>query len=300
MAQKIVPNLWFSGDAEQAGEFYSSALPKTTSRVTARYPDEVPEWQAAFAGKALVVDFFIDGFQISMINSDDAFRPNPMISFVLNFDPQMFDGDADAARAALDATWAALSDGGMALMPLGTYPFSPHFGWMQDRYGVSWQLMLPDPAAEPRPFVMPQLMFAGAVQDKAREAAELYISLFDDAGFGSVSEYQQQTGTAGAGSVMSGEFRLAGQWFRMIDSNVAHAFSFTPGVSFEVRCRDQAEIDRLWDALSASPEAEQCGWLADRYGACWQIVPENMGELMQRPGAYERMLKMKKLVIADF
>ena len=299
MSQKIVPNLWFNGDAEQAGEFYSTALPKTTSQLIARYPDELPDWQASFAGQPLVVDLLIDGYRISLINAGDEFRPNPMISFMLNFDPVLF-GDADAARAALDATWAALSDGGMALMELDEYPFSPRFGWMQDRYGVSWQLMLTDSGDAPRPFVVPQIMFAGDVQDKAREAAELYTSLFDDAGIGMVAEYPQQAGTAGAGAVMFGEFQIEGQWFRMMDSNVAHEFTFTPGVSLEVRCRDQAEIDRLWEALSAVPEAEQCGWLADRYGVSWQIVPENMGELMERPGAYGRMLKMKKLVIDDF
>ncbi|UNK70649.1 VOC family protein [Microbacterium sp. H1-D42] len=300
MSQKIIPNLWFNGDAEQGGEFYSAALPNTTSRITARYPDEVPESQAGFAGKPLVVDLSVDGFQITMINSDAHFRPNPSISFMLNFDPLMFGGDADTARARLDETWAALAEGGMVLMELAEYPFSPHYGWVQDRYGVSWQLMLTDPEGDPRPFVIPQIMFAGAVQDKAREAAELYTSLFDDAEIGMVAEYPAATGAAGAGSVMFGEFRVGDQWFSMMDSNVAHEFAFSPGVSLEVRCHGQAEIDRLWDALSAVPEAEQCGWLADRYGVSWQIVPDNMGELMERPGAYGRMLKMKKLVIADF
>ena len=78
------------------------------------------------------------------------------------------------------------------------------------------------------------------------------------------------------------------------------AFLFSEGLSLEVQCEDQTEIDRLWDALSAVPDAEQCGWLKDRYGVSWQIVPENMAELMARPNAFERMLEMKKLVIADF
>jgi predicted 3-demethylubiquinone-9 3-methyltransferase (glyoxalase superfamily) len=67
-----------------------------------------------------------------------------------------------------------------------------------------------------------------------------------------------------------------------------------------VQCEDQAEIDRLWNALSAVSEAEQCGWLKDRYGVSWQIVPTDMAELMARPGAFEHMLELKKLVIADF
>lgn len=299
MPQKIVPNLWFDHNAEEAGAFYAAALPNTTSRVVARYPDEVPDWQASFAGQALTVDLDVDGFRFTLINAGPEFRPNPSISFMLNFDPLAF-GDEEAARGALDRTWAALSEGGAALMPLQEYPFSPRYGWVQDRYGVSWQLMLTDPTGDPRPFVIPQIMFAGNVQNKAREAAELYVSLFDDAEISMVAEYPQQTGTAAAGSVMFGEFRVGDQWLSMMDSNVAHDFGFTCGVSLEVSCRDQDEIDRLWDALSAVPEAEQCGWLADPYGVSWQIVPVNMGELMSRPGAYPKMMQMKKLVIADF
>jgi predicted 3-demethylubiquinone-9 3-methyltransferase (glyoxalase superfamily) len=85
-----------------------------------------------------------------------------------------------------------------------------------------------------------------------------------------------------------------------MDSGVEQQFEFGCGVSLEVQCTDQAEIDRLWEALSAVPEAEQCGWLADRFGVSWQIVPADMAELMQRPDAYEHMMGMKKLVIADF
>jgi predicted 3-demethylubiquinone-9 3-methyltransferase (glyoxalase superfamily) len=99
---------------------------------------------------------------------------------------------------------------------------------------------------------------------------------------------------------MIGEFRIGEQWFSFMDSNVRHEFGFTPGVSLEIRCADQAEIDHFWDALSAVPEAEQCGWLVDRYGVSWQVVPESIGELLAKPGAYQRMLEMKKLVIADF
>lgn len=299
MTQKIVPNLWFDRNAEEAGTFYAAALPNTTAEVVARYPAEVPDWQAAFAGEPLTVDVVLDGFRLTLINAGPEFRPNPSISFMLNFDPLLFGSEVEA-RSRLDETWAALSDGGTVLVPLDEHPFSKRYGWMQDRYGVSWQLILTDPAGEPRPFVIPQLMFSGPAQNRAREAAELYASLFDDAELGQVVAYPQDTGTAAAGSVMFGEFRVGEQWLSMMDSNVAHDFTFGPGTSLEVRCRDQAEIDRLWEALSAVPEAEQCGWLVDRYGVSWQIVPENMGELMSRPGAYPKMMAMKKLVIADF
>lgn len=99
---------------------------------------------------------------------------------------------------------------------------------------------------------------------------------------------------------MFSDFTLNGQCFAAMDSAVAQPFSFSPGISIEVQCEDQAEIDRLWEALSAVPEAEQCGWLQDKFGVSWQVVPKNMGDLMARPGAFEKMLNMKKLVIEDF
>ncbi|MGV2985020.1 VOC family protein [Microbacterium sp. AGC85] len=300
MSQKIIPNLWFDQNADEAGAFYTEVFPGATAIVGARYPDDVPDWQAEFSGKTLTVDLVIDGYLLTLINAGEQFRPNASVSFMLNFDPLRFDGDRDAARVALDETWARLADGGVVRMELGEYPFSPRYGWVEDRYGVNWQLLLTNPEGEPRPFLIPQLMFSGPVQNKAREAAEFYTSLFPDAEVGFIAEYPTQTGPADAGSVMFGEFRLAGQWFAMMDSGVEQDVRFDCGVSLEVRVADQDELDHYWNALTTVPEAEVCGWLADRYGLSWQIVPENMGELMQRPGAYAKMMEMKKLVIADF
>lgn len=300
MPQKIVPNIWFDRNADEAGAFYTDVFPGATATIGARYPDDVPEWQSDFAGKTLTIDLTIDGYLLTLINAGDEFRPNGSVSFMLNFDPLRTDGDRDAARAALDQTWAKLSDGGTVLMDLGEYPFSPHYGWVQDRFGVNWQLLLTNPEGDPRPFVIPQLMFCGPVENLAREAATFYSSIFPDAEVGFIAPYPQQTGPADAGSVMFGEFRLADQWFSMMDSAVEQDFTFTCGVSLEVRCADQAEIDMFWNTLSSAPEAEQCGWLADRYGLSWQIVPENMGELMERPGAYAKMMEMRKLIISDF
>lgn len=299
MTQKIVPNIWCNHNAEEVAAFYASVLPGTTAIGGARYPDDVPDWQGSFAGETLTMDVVVQGYIMTLINAGDEFRPNPAISFILNFDPLAF-GDEVSARAALDDVWNALAEGGQELMPLGEYPFSPRYGWVQDRFGVSWQLMLTDPDGEPRPFLIPSLTFGGAAQNRAREAVDFYSSLFGGPGPSFVAEYPAPSGPAAAGAVMFCDFPLAGQWFAAMDSGMDQDFSFTPGISLEVRCADQTEIDRFWEALSAVPEAEQCGWLVDRFGVSWQIVPENMGELMDRPGAYQRMLDMKKLVIAEF
>lgn len=306
MSQKIIPNIWFDQNADEAGKFYAGILPDTTATVGARYPDEMAEWQADFAGKTLTVDVDVNGYQLTLINAGSEFRPNPSVSFMLNFDPTRFGDDRDAARASLDAVWAGLAAGGEVRMELGEYPFSPRYGWVEDRYGVNWQLILTSPEGEPRPFLIPQLMFTESVDGKAREAAQFYCSLFPDAGVGYIAVHPSQSAQeapsahAAPGTIMFGEFRLADQWFSMMDGGPAHDFTFDCGVSFEVRVADQEELDRYWDALTAVPEAEVCGWLADKYGVSWQIVPENMGALMERPGAYARMMEMGKLIIDDF
>ncbi len=304
--QKIIPNLWFNKNAEEAGEFYASSFPKTTTSVEARYPEtNLLDFQKDFAGLPLVVGVEIDEYRFTLINAGDQFRPNPSVSFMLNFDPRVLGGDAASVRASLDKLWSALSDGGKVLMPLQEYPFSPHYGWVEDRYGVSWQLMFVDPdglstADDARPFIVPSLLFGGAAQNRAREAIDFYVSLFPDARIGTVAEYPAPSGPAPAGAVMYADFQLAGQWFVAMDNGAGQEFGFDCGVSFEVDCADQAEIDHYWNSMSAVPEAEQCGWLVDRFGVSWQIVPTDMGELMARPDGYEHMMQMKKLVIADF
>lgn len=292
--QKIVPNVWFQGNAAEGVEFYEHALPNTRVVGTSRYPTEnLPDFQKEFAGELLTASLEIDGFQVVLLNAGQEFSPNPAISFILNFDPSR---DPEA-KATLTGVWERLSQGGTALMPLDEYPFSKYYGWLQDRYGVSWQLMLTNPDGEPRPFLTPSLMFGGRAQNRAKEAVDSYVAIFGNSALGRLVPYADQTGPAKPGNIMYSDFRLNDQWFSAMDSGVEQSFSFTHGVSLMVNCKDQGEIDRLWAELSAVPEAEQCGWCVDRFGVSWQICPENIEELMSVQGAYERMLEMKKLDI---
>lgn len=295
--QKIVPSLWFDHVAADAARFYAEAIPGTTVTDTQYYPLEgLLDFQQEFAGKELTVEFEVQGYRFVAINAGPEFRVNPSVSFMLNFDPSR----DERAREHLDEVWAALSDGGTELMPLGEYEFSPHYGWIQDRYGVSWQLILTDPAGEPRPFVIPNLLFGGSAQNRAGEAMEYYVSLFEGARAGNVWRYPDAVGPAPAGSIMFGELNLFGQWFALMDSAVEQDFTFNPGVSLMLQCEDQEELDRYWHELSAVPEAEQCGWLVDRLGLSWQVVPATMRELMQAPGSFEKLLEMKKIEISAF
>jgi predicted 3-demethylubiquinone-9 3-methyltransferase (glyoxalase superfamily) len=215
---------------------------------------------------------------------------------MVNFDPSR----DEQARAHIDELWSKLIDGGEALMPLDAYPFSKRYGWVKDRYGLTWQLILTNPEGEPRPFIVPSLMFAAEHVNHAEEAINFYMTVFKDAQQGTLARYSEDTGPAKAGSLMFADFMLAGQWFAAMDSGVEQKSTFNEAVSFAVSCKDQAEIDYLWGKLSSVPESEQCGWCKDKYGLSWQIVPENMAELMKKPGAFAKLMLMKKLVIEDF
>ena len=295
--QKIVPSLWFDHVAAEAANFYAEVLPGATVTDTQYYPTEgLLDFQQEFAGKELTVEFEVQGYRFVAINAGPEFRVNPSVSFMLNFDPSR----DEQAREHLDEVWAALSDGGSELMPLGEYEFSPHYGWIQDRFGVSWQLILTDAAGEPRPFVIPNVLFGGAAQNRAGEAMEYYTSVFEGARTGDVWRYPDAVGPAPAGGIMFGELNLFGQWFALMDSAVEQDFTFNPGVSLMLQCEDQEELERYWHELSAVPEAEQCGWLVDRFGLSWQVVPANMSELMQAPGFFEKLMAMKEIEISAF
>ncbi|WP_028496268.1 MULTISPECIES: VOC family protein [Microbacterium] len=285
--QKIVPNLWFA-DAAAGGEFYAGVFPGSRVRTSSFYPQEgLLDFQKDYAGKPLTVDVEIDGYRLVLINAGDTFRPNPSISLTLSF--------ADAEMDRLDALWAALADGGRVLMPLQEYPYSARYGWVEDRFGVSWQLTVA--GDEQRPPVMPTFLFSGPAQNRAREAIEEYTGLFPDAQVGTMVDYQEKSGPADAGAVMYADFTLAGQWFTAMDSAATESHPFTEGVSLQVECADQAEIDRYWAVLSQVPQAEQCGWCKDRFGVSWQIVPGGMDDLISSPAAYAAMMEMHKIDI---
>lgn len=292
--QRIVPNIWFDHNAAEAADFYTSVFPGGKLIETQYYPTEgLPEFQAEMAGQVLTVDFELGGYRFTGINAGDEFTPNPSVSFFVNFDPSV----DPQAREHLDELWQALSEGGTALMPLQEYPFSPHYGWIQDKYNVSWQLMLTNPEGDPRPFIIPSIMFGSTVQGKAAEAMDFYTSVFGGRR-GVVATYPPEAGPI-ADEIMFADFQLFDQWFATMDA-ADQDFTFTCGVSLLVWCDDQPELDRYWEQLSAVPEAEQCGWCADRFGLSWQLVPSNLAELMARPGSYEKLMGMKKIDIAAF
>jgi predicted 3-demethylubiquinone-9 3-methyltransferase (glyoxalase superfamily) len=268
--QKIVPHLWFDKQAVEAAEFYVKAFGGGSKITSQSKIYDTP------SGDCDIVSFSLKGFEFMAISAGPLFQFNPSVSFMLNFDPS---SDKDA-RGNLDALWAALSEGGKVLMPLEKYPFSERYGWVQDKYGVTWQLILTDPKGEPRPFLIPSIMFTGDNTGRAGEAMDFWTSVFKDAKRGMTAPYPEGAAPEKDAKIMFAEFMLEKQWFTAMDSGHMHKFTFNEAISLLVKCKDQEEIDEYWNKLSAVPEAEQCGWLKDKYGLSWQIAPAEMDEMM--------------------
>lgn len=280
--QKIIPHLWFDTQAKEAAEFYVNAFGNGSKITNAIVLKDTP------SGDCDSISFDLRGFSFMAISAGPYFKLNPSVSFMLNFDPSK---DPEA-RKNLDALWDKLADGGEALMPLDTYPFSDHYGWIKDKFGVTWQLILTKPEGEPRPFIIPSLMFTGDNTGKADEAIDYYVSVFKDSKRGMTAPYPEGAAPEKDAKIMFAEFMLEGQWFAAMDSGHMHTFGFSEAISLLVQCDSQEEIDHYWK-LSAVPESEQCGWLKDKYGLSWQISPKEIDGVM-RSGDAEKIARVTK------
>lgn len=288
--QKIIPHLWFDKEAVEAAEFYTSVFPNSKINFKTVIKDTP-------SGDCDIIAFQLSGYKFISISAGPLFTFNPSISFILNFDPSKDDN----AEKNLDLLWKKLSDGGKALMPLDKYPFSKKYGWIQDKYGISWQLILTNPEEKERPFIIPSLLFVGNVCGKAEEAITFYSSVFNNSKWGEIVRYPKDMEPDKEGTIMFSDFMLENQWFAAMDSAHEHKFAFNEAISLMVNCKNQNEIDYFWEKLSAVPEFEQCGWLKDKFGVSWQVVPENIQDLMKKNTGKttQAMLKMKKIIIKD-
>lgn len=286
--QKITPHLWFDTQAVEAAEFYAKTFPD--SKVTFK-----TEIKNTPSGDCDIVGFEVMGYEFMAISAGPLFKFNPSISFMINFDPSQ---NPDAKKQ-IDEVWKQLEPGGKVLMPLGEYPFSKRYGWIEDKYGVSWQLILTKPEGEDRPLVLPSFLFVGEVCGKAKEATDFYLSVFKNSQRGALVPYGENPQNENPEHLMFTDFKLEDVWMVAMDSGQDHQFQFNEAISFIIQCKDQDEIDYFWEKLSAVPEAEQCGWVKDQFGVSWQIIPENMGELVNSSEATQAMLKMKKIVIEE-
>lgn len=283
--QKIVPVLWFDHQAEEAVNFYISLFKNSRITEIVRAAAETPSGNEI--GSVLTVGFELAGQEFGALNGGPYFTFNPSISLFVNCD----------TAAEVEALFARLADGGSVLMPLEAYPFSEKFGWVKDKYGLSWQINL---GSRPQK-ITPSLLFVGDQNSKAEEALRFYTSLFDGARIERIERYQEGEEGGTPGSVKHAVCYLGAQEFMAMDSALEHDFTFNEAISFMIVCQTQQEVDYFWEKLTAYPEAEQCGWLKDQYGVSWQVTPAELLEMMKTPDpekarrVTEAFLPMKKL-----
>ncbi|MBK7534291.1 MAG: VOC family protein [Myxococcales bacterium] len=289
---RIVPCLWFDSQAEQAVAFYQQVFPESGVIATSRYAGASDNPDGEPRGKVLTVEFELGSLRFTALNGGPHFTMNPSISFFVHVD------SVDEA----DRLFAALAQDGDVMMPLGSYPWSERYGWVKDRFGASWQVI-----AGRRPpggaTVVPCLMFVGAQHGRAEEAMLAYAGIFPNSRQDSVARYTADEGPAG--TVKHGRFLLDGQDMIAADSHFDHGFSFSEGISLQVTCEDQAEVDHYWAALGQGGAHGQCGWLKDRFGLSWQVVPAALSRLLSGTDqaavarAFAAMMSMTKLDIAE-
>lgn len=281
----ITPHLWYDTQAREAGEFYVSLFPNSRVKkvVTLR---ETP------SGNADVVAIELAGQPFQLISAGPYFKFTPAISFLVFCD----------SKEEVDRLWNELSKGGQALMELGEYPFSERFGWTQDRFGLSWQLIYTrEPIAQK---ITPTLMYVGDVAGRAEEAMQYYTSVFPNSDVLQTSRYGAGEEPDREGTIRHASFTLDGKQFAAMDSAHAHQFTFNEAVSLMVQCKDQEEIDYYWSKLSTDVRAEQCGWCKDQFGVSWQVTPIRLGEMLasgnpeQVARVTQAFLQMKKFDIA--
>ena len=261
-------------------------------------------------GQAGGIEVSVASFRLGLQDAaDSAGQPAAMTTatnFTVNFDPLFFGWTPQAeesdpaaanaarsrARAALDTVWEALSDAtseashgtGLepsVLMPLDEYPFSPRYGWIQDCYGVSWQLMLTDPAGEPRPAIIPSFFFGGGAQNRAGEARDTWLRVFGevfaDAEAASEAEtrpgvrvdYPEQAGPAQPGAVMFSDMQLAGTWFTAMDSATDQPSTFTDAVTYQIMCDTPFQAEALRRRLRSADGTGGTGG-TDDFGVTWE------------------------------
>lgn len=278
MKKHIYPCIWCNNNAKEMANFYCKVFPHTK----------------IISENSVVVIIEIDGHPLMLLNGGDHFRPNPSVSIMY----------LTTSEIEVETIWNQLAEKGKVLMPIDEYPFSPKYGMVEDQYGVSWQLYT-GKAEHIVQKIVPTLMFTGANNGKAKEAATLYTSLFPNSALRGMLEY---TGNEGEikGNVQHGEFMIDNYLLMIMDSSYDHKFNFTEGVSLVALTNGQEETDKYWNALTADGGKESmCSWLKDKYGLSWQIVPKFLIEIVtgsdkqKAKKAMDAVMKMKKIIVSE-
>jgi predicted 3-demethylubiquinone-9 3-methyltransferase (glyoxalase superfamily) len=280
--QKISPCLWFDNQAEEAAKFYTSIFKNSKIGKTANYSKSSAQASGQKEGKVMTVEFEIEGKKFLGLNGGPMFKFNPAVSFFVWC----------KTEKEVDQLWKSLSQGGSVLMELNKYPWSEKYGWCEDKFGVSWQIMLGDVPYK----IAPALLFVNDLFGKGEDAIHFYVSQFKN------SKVQTMHKDPNTNTVMHSIFTLDGEPFVLMEGPGDHKkHQINHAISFMVNCKDQQEIDSFWEKLVQGGGAtEQCGWLHDKFGVCWQIIPAMLSELLNSKNTEKVMaavMQMRKLDI---
>jgi len=274
MKEPITPCLWYNGQAKEAADLYCSVF--NNAKITAQSP--------------IVTGINVSGQNITLLDGGPMYQPNPSISFYYICDNE----------EELDCIWDAFSKEGTVMMPLDKYPWSKKYGWITDKFGISWQLALSD-MSEVGQKITPCFLFTGKQYGRVDEAIAHYSNIFEDASVDGILRYGTNEQPDEEGKVKHAQVNLNGQKFMLMESARAHAFTFTEGVSLTIHCETQQEIDHYWERLTESGEESMCGWLKDKFGVSWQIIPTMLSKLMSDPAkagkAAKAFMAMRKFNI---
>jgi predicted 3-demethylubiquinone-9 3-methyltransferase (glyoxalase superfamily) len=275
MTKPIHPCLWFNGNAKEAASFYCTLFPN--SKITADTP--------------MVVNFELDGQLFMGLNGGAMYTINPSISLFALCE----------TVEATDTLWNQLVDGGTVMMALDKYDWSTRYGFLQDKFGVAWQIYFGKKENVPQT-ITPSLMFTQTQCGKAEAAIQYYRSVFKNAVVQGILRYAPGDGESEA-LVKHAQFIIDGYTMMATDSSAAHAFTFNEAISFVITCDTQEEIDYYWDKLTQNGTESNCGWLKDQFGISWQVVPTVLCSLMQDPQKVPKVaqafMQMKKFNIAQ-
>jgi len=274
MKELITPCLWFDKQAKEAGAFYCSQFADT--KVVAQSP--------------VVTEIDVSGQHVTLLDGGPKYQPNASISLFYVCETE----------EEINILWDAFSKEGSVLMPLDKYYWSNKYGWLNDRFGVSWQVAL-GKIEDVGQKITPCLMFSGEQYGRAEEAINHYSAIFKNPKQDGILRYGNNEAPEQEGKVKHAQIVLNGQKFMFMDSAQQHDFVFSEGVSLTIHCEIQDEIDYYWKKLTESGEESMCGWLKDKFGVSWQVVPTILSKIMSDPNkagkASQAFMQMKKIDI---
>ena len=290
--QKITPFLWFDNNAEEAVNFYTSIFENSNVGAVARYDEASALASGKPSGSVMTAAFQLNGQDFVALNGGPHFKFNESISFFVYCE----------SDERTETIYNKLMNGGTANMPLGKYDWSPKYAWVKDKFGVSWQLTVEKINSEQK--ILPSLLFVNDKFGKVKDAVEHYTKIFPNSKIIFESSNPKSENIPEE-TLAFAQFSLAGNLFNALSGRGQHNFDFNEAISFAVSCESQNEIDYYWEKLSAVSQAEMCGWLKDKYGVSWQIVPTILNKLLSDKDArksqsvMKAMLQMKKINIAE-